>query len=396
MFKTMKQKLLRLLINTILVLLSVFIAYFLAEVVYSWLYVKKLIDPVETIWFHEATDSEGNFKYDSVTGYRISPIPSRYGAVLSDGTLESIGVLKGNNRGFPDKRDFEPRKSNPQIKRIAVLGDSYTASQFTLRAWPDIAEDKINEIAVDSVVFMNFSVDGGGLANWHSIIRNVILADSFQIDAVIFAVMGNDPDRKFMWKDDALQNSSERKLAFNYFTGWQQPRAGKYEDITDMMYMPNYLILESAEVDAIEKGTWAYDLQRELKPYLIEKLKRTLAQIDFKRMFLHRQRGSATTYFEPEQQALIADMSEILSQMHVPVLTLSLYTDENRCSAFAALMHGFFISDEGFRQSIEAYEEDSIYIRNDGHWKQKGAELYAAYIYKDIYEWLVKEEVVNK
>ncbi len=358
----MKHKLIKFLINFLLVLLSIIITYLVAEVVYSWLYVNKVIKPVETLWFHEATDPGGNIKYDSVTGYRISSIPSRYGVILSDGTTESIGVLKGNNWGFPDKRDFEPRKSNPQIKRIAVFGDSYTASQFTVQSWPEIAEVKLNELSDDSVIFMNFSVDGGGLANWHSIIRNIILAEGFEIDAVIFAVMGDDLDRKFMWKDDGLQNSSERKLAFNYFASWQQPRAGEFEDITDVMYMPNYLILDSAEVDAIEKGTWTYELQRELKPYLIEKLKRTLGQIDFKKMFSHRQRGGSTTFFEPEQSALITDMSEILSQMHVPVLTLSLYTDDERCRAFAAMMHATFISDAGFRQSIETYEEDSIFI----------------------------------
>ncbi|OPZ99674.1 MAG: hypothetical protein BWY70_00905 [Bacteroidetes bacterium ADurb.Bin408] len=392
----MKNKLLKFLINTVLVLLSVFIAYFLVEVVYSWLYVKKIIKPVETLWFHEVTDPGGNFKYDTVAGYRISQTPARYGAVLSDGTLESIGVLKGNNLGFPDKRDFEPQKNNPQLKRIAVFGDSYTASQFTDRSWPDIAEDKINGLAYDSVVFMNFSVDGGGLANWHSIIRNIILGEGYQIDAVIFAVMGDDLDRKFMWKNDYRQNASDKKLAFNYLGNWQQKKAAGFEDVSEVMYMQNYLILDSVQIDAIEKGTWSYDRQRELKPYLYEALKKALRQINFPKIFRNKQHGSTPSVFEPEQAALIKDLSDAISEMQVPVLTLSLYTNENRCQAFAAMMHAAYLSDAGFRQSLETIEEDKIYIKNDGHWKQEGAALYAEYIYKDIYKWMAEKRVIEQ
>ena len=144
--------------------------YVLVESIFSGLYVYGLLLPPTSGWFFE--DSHQTLHFDPVRGYNLTSTPSRIARVTL-GQIEYIGELKGNSQGFPDRDDFGPGRSSAVHKRIAVFGDSMTAGQFLQQNWPDAVE-RIPRGSSIPVELLNFSVDGGGLANWWSILTRIV------------------------------------------------------------------------------------------------------------------------------------------------------------------------------------------------------------------------------
>lgn len=339
-----------------------------------------------TLWFHEATDPGNNHSFDAEIGYRISKVPSRFGAVTSDGHLESIGILRGNNLGFPDIKDFYVKKTSPHLIRIAVLGDSFTASQFTSSSWINRIEERINIENNDSVCFMNFSIDGGGLGNWSSIVKNVILKQGFEIDGIIFAVMGDDLDRKFMWKDDGFSPTSKLEFAVGYADSWNRSSYPTKRDQLFPNFLDRYYMFSSEEVDNIEKGNWKF--KRPFKLYLFEHLGIFLKNI------LSCNEAEESILFEAEQILLIKDLAKDCSKLKIPVLTLSFLTDYKKTEAFSKLINSSYIDDKAFQKQLQT-EEKKTGIKGDGHWNQTGADLFAKSMYPELLIWLKESKILN-
>jgi hypothetical protein len=73
------------------------------------------------------------------------------------------------------------------VRRVAVFGDSFSAGQQSAVNWPDRAEDITRDTGT-RVQFLNFSMDGAGLANWWSVLTKLVDRDNYDLDAVVFAV----------------------------------------------------------------------------------------------------------------------------------------------------------------------------------------------------------------
>lgn len=378
--------------NLLLLFSSVFITFLLIEFIYSFLFVSHNIF-VKTIWFHEATDSVNNVRFDPNIGYRISSVPARFGAVLSNGHLESIGILKGNNYGFPDKRDFNIKKQNPKIKRIAVLGDSFTASQFTHKSWVERMEEKWNSCSADSILLMNFSVDGGGLANWCSIVKNIILKQGFELDGIIFAVMGNDLDRKFMWAEDWVMADGSLKYAINYDNSWNPENYPTQKDQLSPYFLETYYILSTNEVNAIEEGNWV--LEKPLKPYLSLMIIDILRETYYKFRFPKKRAVDEGTEMSSQYDKLllIQDLAKNCRQINVPILTLSFMTEHKKTASFAKLINSSYTDDKAFQKWLLT-EPDSIVIEGDGHWNQKGVDGFSEIMFPYLKTW-IQEEIIN-
>lgn len=367
----------------IIIFFSTLFSYLIFEISYSLLKINHYFD-VKTIWFHESTDPIQNIKFDKDVGYKISNIPSRFGAVTTDGELCSVGNMAGNNFGFPDSRDFSITKKG-SIKRIAVLGDSFTASQFTKTNWLNILEKKVNDNFLDSVVFMNFSVDGGGLGNWQSIVDNIIIKNNFEIDALVFAVLGDDLERKFMWKDDGLKKE-QRKLAAGMSESWNQKLKPQTIDELDAFFLDDYVILSAQEVDKIEKGEWHFQIP--LKFYLFEKIKNIIQN-----KIGNVQEAKASSE-EIEKAKLISSLNKSCKKMNIPILCISMLSDENEVENFSTKISADFISDKPYNEAMASVSYDTN-IKGDGHWNEKGTELFANSMYEDIVEWLKDKQIIQ-
>jgi len=145
-------------------LVPLLVLYLVAELAATLLYQRGIIEP-ESFWIYEENEAGWTYRFDPVLGYVISPEPSRLATTVSNGMIEAVGTIRGNNLGFPDRDDFHPPRDGSGRRRFAVFGDSFTATQYIARNWPDTAEDLTRE-GPAPLELLNFSVDGGGLVNW--------------------------------------------------------------------------------------------------------------------------------------------------------------------------------------------------------------------------------------
>ncbi len=97
-------------------------------------------------------------QFDPIRGYRLTTTPSRFARVVN-GEIDYIGVLKGNQQGFPDRDDFSIQRPASINKRYLVFGDSFTAAQYIKTNWPDRLEDRYPGFQM-----LNLSTDGGSQA----------------------------------------------------------------------------------------------------------------------------------------------------------------------------------------------------------------------------------------
>src|SRR3972149_4582880 len=149
-------------------LITVVIAYVACEATTSALYFAGVLGPPRVLYLYE--NLQETMHFDSIRGYRLERTPSRT-ARITNGIIEYIGQLQGNNMGFPDREDFTAKRLNLKGRRFAVFGDSFTERPLEL---------------------LNFSIDGGGLANWWSVLTRIVKAEGYEIDGVVFVVFPPD------------------------------------------------------------------------------------------------------------------------------------------------------------------------------------------------------------
>ncbi|MFP6603064.1 MAG: hypothetical protein VB862_11095, partial [Pirellulaceae bacterium] len=177
--------------------ITLLLGYSSAELVLTSLYLQGTLLPIpkSTVVLEQAEQGASR-RYDPVRGCLLAQHPSRVAIVASNGLIETVGIVKGNNRGFPDRDDFQLKRKKTETRRYAVLGDSFTSGQFLKRNWPDKAEDLASDEEI-SLELYNFSVLGGGLDNWRSVLLEHVEAEEYELDGVIFAVCCDDLHRGF-------------------------------------------------------------------------------------------------------------------------------------------------------------------------------------------------------
>lgn len=148
----------------------------------------------------ERTETEP-VRFDPISGYRFGVGPHRVTSVWY-GTTEFSHPLIANRQGFLDSSDFIPKRPDQRTKRIVVLGDSFTSAMHLETNWPNRAEALCRERG-QPVEFLNFALDGVGLANWWSIVHNLLEPEGYEIDGMIFASYIDNLERKFLCWDSA-------------------------------------------------------------------------------------------------------------------------------------------------------------------------------------------------
>ena len=380
--------------KTILVPIFICICtYAVFEAVVTVLYLKDVVEPPATTWYFEDTGRTVHF--DPVRGYRLTTVPSRITRITM-GYVEYVGEFRGNNQGFPDRDDFLPQRGNEKGKRFAVFGDSYTAAQFLNKNWPDHVED-LSRDAPEPLHLLNFSVDGGGLANWWSVLTRLVEHDDYEIDGVIFAVIPGD-----LWRRFSIGDHQDRdRPMFGRIPTWDPKalpttleEARKYLRPQSM----NGHIVSTDEFDRALNLTWRPPSDKPVRPYFARKLWHALKG--------RLPQGSrvvaspkAFDSFDPGQEWMIEDIARAIKTMNVPAMVIHIPSRENLLEGsrdasppldtrlFAALLDARLV--DGKQAFAESNDEEirAMWLRYDAHWGQPGSDAFGQYMTGVLSDW---------
>lgn len=378
--------------NLLLAATAVLVSYGLAELVATTLYLRGILEPA-SIWIHERTDPAGNLRYDPVRGSYLSPTPARFASIASNGVVESTGLYRGNNRGFPDRDDFAARRSTPRSRRLAVLGDSYTSGQFLQRNWPDRAEELARR-EQGSLELLNFSLDGGGLGNWARVLGGFVQPRGYQLDGAIFAIWGEDLKRRFGWWDDAPRTpgGEPEPVLFGRPQAWGLDAipasralalAGPHEESA------RRLAVTPALLEQALGGSWRPPFQRSFeRPFLWMRARGVLDRVLDPEDFSTR-RGM----FHAGQKWLIREIQRVLAELELPVLVVRVPNRvehrswEGEAEAFAEILGATFVDGGEAFAGLGAAEFEECWLPYDRHFSQVGSDRFARFVYDVLKTW---------
>ena len=375
------------------VLIILLVTYAVFETVVTVLYLKDVLEPPASVWLYE--DSGRTVHFDAVRGYRLTTVPSRITRITND-TIEYVGVLKGNNQGFPDRDDFYPERGPQGGKRFAVFGDSYTAAQYLNQNWPDYAEDVSRDAPVP-LRLLNFSVDGGGLANWWSILTRIVEEEGYQIDGVIFAVIpGN------LWRGFSISDHRDQKRpVFGRVPTWNPETFPPTLEEARHYLRPFTLNAHIVSADVFDRAldiSWRPTSNKPIRPYFARKLWQGLRG----RLPLENQPPAAPRAFDPFdrwQEWMIRDIARAIEAMNVPVMVIHVPSREDLLQGdreapppvdtelFAALLDAWLVDGKQAFSGRSNEEIRAVWLPYDAHWGQAGSNLFAEYVAALLEEW---------
>ena len=110
--------------------------------------------------------------FDAAAGYRWQPGVARILRIVGNAVAYDQR-FRANNCGYISSRDYTYRKPRPNVKRIVVLGDSFSAGDYLSVPLPDrlheLLQSGMQEERIPYEVY-SFALPGQGLQNWHSIL----------------------------------------------------------------------------------------------------------------------------------------------------------------------------------------------------------------------------------
>jgi len=361
-------------------LITVVIAYVACEATTSALYFAGVLGPPRVLYLYE--NLQETMHFDSIRGYRLERTPSRT-ARITNGIIEYIGQLQGNNMGFPDRDDFNAKRLNLKGRRFAVFGDSFTAAQYLSRNWPDLAEDLTRDTE-RPLELLNFSIDGGGLANWWSVLTRIVKAEGYEIDGVVFVVFPPDLLRGF---SVAEQRGYDRYM-YGRVPRWD-PRyfpSTREEAEQYLSEKPNGYIVTTSEFNAALKGEWMPKERR--VPYLASIIYRALQWAVDRSSF----NPSRNEVVKSERIALIGDIRQSLQSMGVPVVVVFIPMREDLLAKgdqievdadtreFASLIGAKLVNGGLAFKGLSTSEIRADWLPYDGHWGQGGSDRFARFM----------------
>ena len=329
-------------------------------------------------------------KFDPIRGYFLTRTPSRI-ARVNFGKIEYTGSFRGNAQGFADRNDFSIKRSSGDERRIAVFGDSFTAGimePLNSASWPNRVEDLCEGNGSSRLLLLNFSLDAAGLANWVSILRNVVVKDQYELDGLIFAVAWDDLDRTFAFFD---QIDSKRFLHARAPTWDIDPPLNRSQAVELLEKDPDparKYVLSTEEFDAFLAGNW--------KPkqwsFRLSELVAGLLRGGPPRKNPHEE-------FEPDQVKLIDQIRQLAKEHSWPIAVVYIpnreellgsraETNMEKCKKFSEMLGAsFFHGREAFR-GLSNQEIKSDWFPIDAHWNRGGSDRFAEFMAAQLPGWL--------
>lgn len=326
--------------------------------------------------------------FDPIRGYRLTQTPSRY-ARITDGTLEYVGHARGNNQGFPDRDDIQPERSDLRKRRLAVFGDSFTAAQFLKTDWPDLVEDLTRQDAAP-LELLNFSIDGGGLANWWSVLTRFVQPEHYQLDGVVFAVYSGDLRRGF----SITEYRGYPKPMFARVPSWKPEDFPTTPEAAESFYEPwDASIVGEKEFEGFLAGRWR---PRPPIPFLASLLYSKVVRPAFRGT---RMAARGMVDVESDRRARIEDLRRLLHAMNVPALVVSIPSREDliRQGApgeldqdardFAQWIGAESVNGGAAFAGMTAAQIRADWLPYDGHWAQAGSDRFAQFMLGVLNRW---------
>jgi hypothetical protein len=116
-----------------------------------------------------------------------------------------VSTIITNNFGLISPDDSALLKPKTEY-RIAVIGDSFSATTPSSLTWPTALERLLNEdsslsslVTKKSFKVLNFGLDGTGFVQWPDVYK--YRAEQFRPDMVIVNFMWSDPIRRYIYRD---------------------------------------------------------------------------------------------------------------------------------------------------------------------------------------------------
>ncbi|MCP4814117.1 MAG: hypothetical protein GY888_16545 [Planctomycetaceae bacterium] len=384
---------------------TLLLSYSFAELVLTSLYMQGTLLPIPTSTVVlEQAEQGASRRYDPIRGCLLAQHPNRVAIVASNGLIETEGIVKGNNRGFPDRDDFQLKRGKTPTRRYAILGDSMTSAQFLQRNWPDMVEDLASGEAI-SLKLYNFSVFGAGLDNWRSILLDHVEAEGYELDGVIFAVCCDDLHRGFtFWDDSQVQTDEQGRQWGSYGRMLYRDKRlipANLEEAAPFLLPINWRLLPHDQFEQVLAGKKRLSVDRKFKLYLTSRCVGGLAHLFGIEL-------SPTPVLPPITPACLPSMDEIgtfLRRHKLPYMVVQLpmrYELLNRLKdaetvgipeqtlQFAMRINaGVADGSEAFMGLDEAGIRD-CWLPIDGHWNQAGSDRFARYMVNAIKDWETK------
>ena len=336
--------------------------------------------PTGSLWLFE--ESGRTIHFDPVRGYRLTTTPSRW-MRITNGVMEYVGVLKGNKQGFPSKNDFLAAEFSGETQRIAVFGDSFTAGEYLTTNWPDRLQDRM-----DGYQFLNFSVDGAGLANWWSIVTRHIANTDYQIDAAVFAVFPGNLERKF-------SVSEHRGYQYHMFGRCPSWDPSTYpESLREaeecLQEVRDSRIVSTLEFDRALQGDWPDIPPPPLRPVIASTVLRLA-----RRSISVVPKNVPSEGFEPGQEKLMEDLGGFFAARHIPVMVVHIPSREELLGhpkdaflrdseQFSSKLMSAFVDGSHAFSELSAEEIRQSFFPYDSHWNQSGSDRFAAFLESEV------------
>jgi hypothetical protein len=349
-------------------------------------------------WDHSfaiTEDTGRTVEFDPVRGYRLNNTPART-ARITNGKFEYVGEFRGNSQGFPDRDDFGPKRDPKYKQRFAVFGDSFTHAPYLGENWPDRAED-LSQDEGKPVQFLNFALSYTGLANWWSILTKVVEAENYDIDGVIFVVWETNLLRGFTVQAVEKPHRPYQKLLFGRCYSWDPKDFPKTESeaLTFLEEDKMQYLLPREEFEQAIQGKWPTPVPRHFRPMILTSLFRAV------RSLVVGQGKEATAEkpgdFDPGRKKMIDDIRAYLDSRKIPALVVHLPSRESllqptkssnlhfeKAQIFAAALGATFVDAGEVFRSMSAAEIRAHYLPHDGHWNQRGSDLFADFMVKQV------------
>lgn len=369
---------------------ALLIFYFTLEAGYSVLYRYGFLQPPRALVVYE--ESQDTILFDPVLGYRLTDVPARM-ARLTDDRVEYVGHIRGNAQGFSDRKDFSPQRLPGEDLRIAILGDSFSALKSLNPKWPERLEDLAADDG-DAYRLMNFSVAGGGLGNWWSIMQRMIAAENYELDGVVFAVFdfpdSGDLHRRFFMSDHAHggihSGLSQTWSPETWPATWKEAQA--------LLIRQRRYILNHDDFERTLRGEYRPDLPRPWKPYFIRQL---LGRNEV-RASVYNTGGLKTTQTRliGGQLRLVEDLAAICRERGWPVLVVRIASREATARGtppspviehFAEALNADLLNGVDAFKGLSPQEIRAMWYPHDGHWDQPGSDRFADYMLEVIRRW---------
>jgi len=332
-------------------------------------------------------------RFDPDRGFFLTETPSRM-ARITHGRVEYVGAFRGNAQGFADRDDFTVRRTSPGEIRVGVFGDSFTTATFEPSGfpnWPACAED-VGRSSGEPLTLLNFGLDGGGLANWASVMRNIVVKDRYDLDGLIFAVAWDDLDRRFAM----FEQTDPKTFAYAQAPSWDvnsQPRTeSEAEALLQKHPLRNHYVLSPAQFDAAVSGTWR---PRQWRYRIYDRARSTAGEI----LDHFEKPPRPPADFAPGQVALMKDIRRLAEQNSLPIVVVYIpFRQElldphypsrvERTRRFAEILGATFVDGRDVFRSLTEEQVTKLWYSYDGHWNHFGSKLFAEYIATRIPNWV--------